>query len=114
MKLTNRLAGNLLLAALIVAIGTMTFFGQTAIPVPGQNPAQGGGQGGRGGGQGQGQRGGGGGRGGQRGAEAAPEPVKQVAAAIPTAVEVTGPGAFFETFMDSHDDAKAVQIPAKD
>src|SRR5206468_12478981 len=29
-------------------------------------------------------------------------------------VEVTGPGAFFETFMDNHDDAKNVQILAKD
>src|SRR5438128_2133904 len=102
MKLTNRLAGNIALAAVIAAITAMTYLGQTAIPIPGQNPAQGGGQGQRGG------------RGGQRGAEAAVEPVKQVAAPIPTAVEVAGPGAFFETFMDSHDDAKNVQAPAKD
>src|SRR5436190_13029662 len=112
MKLINRLAWHIALATLIVAIGTMTFLGQTAIPVPGQNPAPAAGQGQRGGGQGQR---GGGGRGGQRGAEApAAEPAKQVVAPIATAVEVTGPGPFFETFMDSHDDAKNTQIPAKD
>src|SRR5262245_12269469 len=105
MKLTNRLA----LAAFIVALSAMTFLGQTAIPIPGQNPAAGG-QGERGGGQGQR----GGGRGGQRGAEAPAEPVKQVVAPIATAVEVTGPGGFFETFMDSHDDVKSIQFPAKD
>jgi hypothetical protein len=96
------------LVAIGLAMSAMIIFGQTAIPVPGQNPAQGAGQGQRG----EGQRGG---RGGQRGAEAAPAaPVKQVVAPIATAVEVTGPGALFETFMDSHDDAKNVQIPAKD
>jgi Alpha/beta hydrolase domain len=100
MKLTNRLASNIVLAALIAAIGTMTFLGQTAIPVPGQNPPQAGGQAQRGGGQ--------------RGAETPPAPVKQVVAPIASAVEVTGPGQFFETFMDSHDDAKNMQMPAKD
>ena len=40
--------------------------------------------------------------------------MKQVVAPIPTAVEVTGPGAFFETFMDDWDDIKKVQIPASD
>jgi hypothetical protein len=110
MKLTKRLPATISLAACIVALTAITFFGQTAIPVPGQNPPAQGGQG-----RGQGQRGGGqGGRGGQRGAEAAPAPVKQVVAPIATAVEVNGPGAFFETFMDSHDDAKNVQVPAKD
>ena len=54
-----------------------------------------------------------GGRGG-RGGRSQPEPVKQVVAPIPTAVEVTGPGAFFETFMDDWDDIKKVQIPASD
>jgi hypothetical protein len=103
--------------AAFVLISAVTFLGQTPIPVPGQNPQQGAAPGGQGQGRGgQGQRGGGQGqRGGQRGAEAAPaQPVKQVAAPIPTAVEVTGPGAFFETFMDDHDDAKNVQIAAKD
>jgi hypothetical protein len=97
-------------AIVLGTLSAITFLGQTPIPVPRQNPAPADGQAQRG----QGQRGGGQGRGGQRGAEAAPEPVKQVAAPIPTAVEVTGPGAFFETFMDAHDDAKNVQIPAKD
>ncbi|HLH31890.1 MAG TPA: alpha/beta hydrolase domain-containing protein [Terriglobia bacterium] len=96
MKLTH-----VTLSAFILALGATTLPGQTPIPVPGQN-------------QQQGQRGGGQGRGGQRGAERPPEPVKQVVAPIPTAVEVTGPGAFFETFMDDHDDARNVQIPAKD
>ncbi len=41
-------------------------------------------------------------------------PVKQVVAPIPTAVEVSGPGEFFETFMDDHDDATKTNIPAKD
>src|SRR4051812_37030388 len=107
------------LTAFVVAISALTASAQLPIPVPGQNAPPGGGQPGaqgqRGGG-GQGQRGGGGqgGRGGQRGAPAEAEPVKQVVTPIPTAVEVTGPGAFFETFMDNHDDAKNAQIPAKD
>lgn len=55
------------------------------------------------------------GRGGRGGRGAQPiQPVKQVAAPIPTAVEITGPGAFFETFMDDWDDIKKVQIPASD
>ena len=33
---------------------------------------------------------------------------------IPTAMEVTGPGEFYETFMDDHDDVKNIDIPAKD
>ncbi len=33
---------------------------------------------------------------------------------IPTAIEVTGPGEFFETFMDDHDDVKKTDIPAKE
>jgi hypothetical protein len=33
---------------------------------------------------------------------------------VPTATEVTGPGEFFETFMDNWDDVKKGQIPAKD
>jgi hypothetical protein len=37
-----------------------------------------------------------------------------MAAPIPTAMEVTGPGAFYETFMDNYDDSKKVEIPAKD
>jgi len=94
--------------AFILAITSVALLAQTPIPIPGQ---RGGGQGQRGG---EGQRGGGG-RGGQRGGEAAaPAAVKQVVAPIATAVEVTGPGPFFETFMDSHDDAKNVQVPAKD
>jgi hypothetical protein len=42
------------------------------------------------------------------------EPVKQVVTPIPTAAEVTGPGEFFETFMDDHDDATNKLVPAKD
>ena len=84
----------------VFALAAGTVFGQLPIPVPGQAPAPAGAQGGRGG------------RGG-RGAQPA-EPVKQVVTPIPTAVEVTGPGEFFETFMDDWDDVKKVQIPAKD
>ena len=51
---------------------------------------------------------------GQRGAQPAAAPVQQVIAPIANAVEVNGPGPFFETFMDSHDDEKNVQVPAKD
>src|SRR5437868_14299044 len=102
MKATNGLTGKIALAVLVVAVSVMTVLGQLPSPVPGQTPAPAGGQGQRGGGQG---------RGGQRGAPAAAEPVKQIAAAIPTAIEVTGPGPFFETFMDDHDDAKNIQIP---
>src|SRR5579862_4733692 len=90
-----------LFAACITAL-----FGQAPIPVPGQPPIQNAPQPGALGGQGRGGRGG-------RGAQPT-QPVKQVAAPIPTAVEVTGPGAFFETFMDNWDDIKKVQIPASD
>jgi hypothetical protein len=93
------------LAALFAACMT-ALFGQAPIPVPGQPPVQNAPQGGALGAQGRGGRGG-------RGAQPT-EPVKQVAAPIPTAVEVTGPGAFFETFMDNWDDLKKVQIPASD
>src|SRR5215472_11880442 len=117
MKRTTPFARTMLLVTFIVAISAITFLAQTPIPVPGQSPQQDAGQGQRGaqGQRGQNQRGGGGQGGrGQRGTEAEAEPVKQVVAPIPTAVEVTGPGAFFETFMDSHDDGKNVQVPAKD
>jgi len=99
------------LAAIIAAAGVMMAFGQLPIPVPGQGLAPGGtpfgvpagGRGGRGGGRG------------GRGAQATPaEPVKQVVAPIPSAIEGTGPGEFFETFMDDHDDAKNTNIPAND
>src|SRR5580693_4162731 len=93
------------LAALFAA-SIAALFGQAPIPVPGQPPIQNAPQPGAAGAQGRGGRGG-------RGAQPA-EPVKQVAAPIPTAVEVTGPGAFFETFMDNWDDIKKVQIPAAD
>src|SRR5882724_9138336 len=106
MKVTNRLipktALAVLAAVMAVAVGSMTTGGQLPIPVPGQQGQQG-------------QQGGRGGGGGQRGVlVAAAEPVKQVAAPIPTAVEVAGPGAFYETFMDNHDDEKNIQIPAND
>jgi hypothetical protein len=79
---------------LIAVAGVITVFGQLPIPVPGQQPVQGGGRG---------------------GAQAAPaQPVKQVVTPIPTAIEVTGPGEFYETFMDDHDDVKNADIAAKD
>ena len=90
----------------LFAAGITGLFGQAPIPVPGQPPVQNAPQPGAAGAQGRGGRGG-------RGAQPA-EPVKQVAAPVPTAVEVTGPGAFFETFMDNWDDIKKVQIPASD
>ena len=86
-------------AAVALFFGAVILSGQTAIPVPGQRGAQGQ--------QGQGARG-------QRGAQQPAAPVHQVAAPIPAATEVSGPGQFFETFMDSHDDEKNVQVPAKD
>lgn len=91
--------------ALIVlaAASVMTVSGQVPIPVPGQNPQ----------GQPGGQGGGRGGRGG-RGAQAPAQPVRQVMAPIPSAAEVTGPGEFFETFMDDWDDVRKTEIPAKD
>ena len=106
----NRLPEKIALTVFVAAASVMTVSGQLPIPVPGQNPAQGGASGGAPGG---GRGGRGGGRGG-RGAQPAAEPVKQVVTPIPTAVEVTGPGEFFETFMDDHDDAKKTDIPAKD
>ena len=100
----NRLFQRAAVALLFVA--PVVVFGQLPIPVPGQTPAAGGAPGGRGGA---------GGRGGRAGRGAQPaEPVKQVVAPIPDAREVTGPGEFFETFMDNWDDVKKTEIPAKD
>ncbi len=84
---------------LIAAIGVITAWGQLPIPVPGQSVATAGAPAGRGG------------RGGQ---PATAQSVKQVVTPIPTAIEVTGPGEFYETFMDDHDDTKKIDIPAKD
>jgi len=101
----NRLPKQIALTTLVAAASVMTVSGQLPIPVPGQNPAQGGVQapgGGRGG------------RGGGRGAQPVAAPVKQVVAPIPAASEVTGPGAFYETFMDNYDDAKKTLIAPKD
>jgi hypothetical protein len=106
----NHMLGKIALTVFIAATGVMTASAQLPIPVPGQAPAQGGAQPGA---QGAGRGGRGGGRGG-RGAEAAAEPVKQVVTPIPAAVEVTGPGAFFETFMDDHDGVKNIDVAAKD
>ena len=90
---------------ILVLAGAGAVFGQLPIPVPGQaSPGQAPTP--------QGAPGGRGGRGG-RGTQPA-EPPKQVVTPIPTAIEVTGPGDFFETFMDNWDDVKKVQIPAKD
>lgn len=107
----NRRPKKIAFAFFVAAATAITVFGQLPIPVPGQTPAQtpaqsgapGGAQGGRGGGRG--------GRGGQ---PAAVQPVKQVVTPIPAAVEITGPGEFYETFMDDYDDAKKTEIPAKD
>jgi len=105
MTRSNRLTEKIALTVLVAALAAMTVSAQLPIPVPGQPPAQGGAPGGAPGGA----RGGpGGGRG--RAAQAA-SPVKQVAAAIPTAVAITGPGEFFETFMDDYDDAKKTNVP---
>src|ERR1035438_3296582 len=105
----NRLP-KIALTVLTAAASVMTLSAQLPIPVSGQNPAQGGAPAGAPAGAGGVGRGG---RGAGRGAAAAP-PVKQVAAPIPAAVEVTGPGEFYETFMDDHDDAKKTDVPAKD
>src|ERR1019366_6214788 len=97
----KRMRTKIALAVLIAGAGVMTVSGQLPIPVPGQGPAQG-----------VAQPGGPGGRGG-RGRQVAAQPVKQVVTPIPTAIEVTGPGEFYETFMDDHDDVKNVDIAAK-
>lgn len=81
--------------ALIAAVSSLTAWGQLPIPVRGQAPAQAG-------------------RGGGRGAQAAVAPVKQVVTPIPSAIEVTGPGEFFETFRDNYDDVKKTAVSAKD
>jgi len=89
------------LTVFLAAASVTNVFGQLPIPVSGQNPAPGGAPGG--------------GRGGRGGRGAQPsEPVKQVVTPIPSAVEVTGPGEFFETFMDDYDDAKKTNIAPKD
>src|ERR1022692_3105673 len=100
----NRLP-KIALAVLAAAASVMTLSAQLPIPVSGQNPAQGGGPAGAPAGPAGAGGVGRGGRGGGRGAQTAP-PVKQGAAPIPSVVEVTGPGEFYETFMDDHDDTK--------
>jgi hypothetical protein len=102
----NRLPEKTVLAVFVAAAGVMTVLGQLPIPVPGQNPAQGGAQAGTPGG-------GRAGRGGRGAQPAAAEPVKQVVTPIPVAIEVTGPGEFYETFMDDHDEAEKADVPAK-
>ena len=89
----QRFSRKIVLAACIAAAGAMALFGQLPIPAPGsvQTAARGG-----------------------RGPQAPAEPVKQVVTPIPSAVEVTAPGEFFETFMDDRDDVKQTSIPAKD
>ncbi|HEY3824315.1 MAG TPA: alpha/beta hydrolase domain-containing protein [Bryobacteraceae bacterium] len=89
------------------AVTVITAFGQLPIPVPGQGPALGGPRNAA-------QAAGRGGRGGRGGPSEPREPVKQVVTPLPTALEVTGPGDFYETFMDDHDDIKNTNIPAKD
>jgi len=101
----NRLPEKIALTLFVSAAGEMNALGQLPIPVSGQNQPPGGAQtavpAGRGGGRG------------GRGAQPA-EPFKQVVAPIPAATEITGPGGFYETFMDDHDDARNTGIPAKD
>jgi Alpha/beta hydrolase domain len=97
MPAIRRLASKITVAGVGVFISAASLFAQTPIPVPGQ--------------RGQGARGA---QGGQRGAPQPAAPVQQVIAPIASAMEVSGPGPFFETFMDSHDDEKNVQVPAKD
>lgn len=94
----NRSVEKIVVTVFAVTGGVMTLSGQLPIPVPGQGPQRAGRGAGRGG----------------RGAQPAPAPVKQVVAPIPSAVEVTGPGEFFETFMDDWDDARKIEIPARD
>ena len=96
----NRLLQSAAISLLAFAPSVVVMFGQLPIPVPGQTSAPAGVQGARGG------------RGGRVAQPA--EPVKQVVTPIPTAVEITGPGEFFETFMDDWDDVKKNQIPAKE
>ncbi len=90
MKAMNRLPGKIAPIIFVAAASAMTVWGQLPIPVSGQSPAQNGAQAGAPGG-------GRGGRGGGRGAPAAAA-VKQVVTPLPSAVEVTGPGEFYETF----------------
>src|SRR4051794_40739272 len=86
----------------ILLATTLALYAQLPIPVPGQGAAPPNaptaGRGGRGG----------------RGPQAAAEPVKQVVTPIPTAAEVTGPGEFYETFMDDHDDETNTNILPRD
>jgi hypothetical protein len=97
---------------LILATSALTLSAQMPIPVPGQPAAQPGGQPG---GQPAGQPGGPGGRGPGRGGALPPAaPVKPVVTPIPTAQPVTGPGDFYETFMDDYDDVAKTLIRARD
>jgi len=102
----TRLPERIALTVFAAAASVMNVWGQLPIPVAGPNPVQGGAQPGAPG-TGRGGRGG-------RGAQAAAEPVKQVVTPLPAALEVTGPGEFYETFMDDHDDVNKTDIPAKD
>lgn len=88
--------------ALIATASAIALMGQLPIPAPGQPQGQ----------PGAAPAGRGAGRGGRSAAPA--EPVKQVVTPVPTAIEVTGPGDFFETFMDDRDDATSTNILPKD
>src|SRR3989442_1715403 len=91
MTAIDRFTSKLTLAAVALFFSAGIFLGQTPIPVPGQ----------------QGQRGGPGPQGqGARGAQQPAAPVHPAVAPIAAATEVNGPGPFFETFMDTHDDEK--------
>src|SRR5437870_10124237 len=98
----NRLPEKIALTVFLAAATRITVWGQLPIPVPGQNPGPGANPSGRGGARG------------GRGAQPAAAPIKQIVTPIPAAIEVTGPGQFYETFMDDYDDAKGTLIPPKD
>ena len=83
----------LFFAALGLAPFVTAALAQLPIPVPGQPQSQPQPAAGRGG----------------RGPQANATPVRQVTAPIPTAVEVTGPGEFFETFMDDLEENDDIQ-----
>ncbi len=105
MTAIQRLPEKIALIVFVTSASVMTVSGQLPIPVSGQAPGQNGVQNGPPGG----------GRGGRGGRGAAPAAaVKQVITPLPAAIEVTGPGEFYETFMDDHDDVKKTDIPAKD
>ena len=93
-----------------MVVGTMTIVGQLPIPVPGQQGPAGTRWPGGGGGGGAGAQGG---RADARSSSGAGGACQTGSRSHSNGLEVMGPGRFYETFMDNHDDDKNARFPRR-